>query len=52
MKSSKVSRFSLKQIILGVVIAGYLGLILGGLSVVIKALINGEFTNASFGILG
>ena len=45
-------RFSLKQIILGVVIAGYLGLILGGLATVIMALINGEFTNASFGILG
>jgi hypothetical protein len=45
-------RFSLKQIIIGVVIAGYLVLILGGLTVVITALINGEFTNASFGILG
>jgi len=45
-------KVSLKQIILGVVIAGYLGLILGGLTTVIMALINGEFTNASFGILG
>jgi hypothetical protein len=45
-------KVGLKQIILGVVIAGYLGLILGGLTVVITALINGEFTNASFGILG
>lgn len=45
-------KFNHKQIIIGVVIAGYLGLILGGLTVVIMALINGEFANASFGILG
>jgi len=45
-------KFSHKQIILGVVIAGYLGLILGGLTVVIIDLISGEFANASFGILG
>ena len=45
-------KFSHKQIIIGVVIAGYLGLILGGLTVVITALFNGEFNNASFGYLG
>jgi len=45
-------KFSHKQIIIGVVIGGYLGLILGGLTVVIMALFNGEFSNASFGILG